>query len=213
MRLLALAPVLASALAAAATITIDDFTIAYTSTGDTTPDVLPGGGTREAWITPWGEGSGALSIGGGTAASSTTTGQAVRLDYSYYGNSLNLLSPGATAADSTVGLHVGTTTPGDVGVSVWFFNSAFETSAYWNFTVSGNSTALYTANLQTIGSEFFWDQVDFIRIEYISPDAGTITLGGDGNGFRVAAVPEPSTYGLMAGALALAAVAARRRRR
>ncbi len=216
-RTAALAPVLFIAAANAATVTIDNFSVTESITGYSynnglTSNTLADGTTRSVSVSPWSGGTATLGISNGTLVTNSAGGYNARIDYNFV-NSISLLGGATSPADVNVGLYVATTSSIDVPFTVWFFNNQYEASAYWEFSAVANNAGLYTANLDAISAFFAWNEVDSIRIEYGTTAGASVSLGGDGQGFRATAVPEASTYGLVLGGLALAVGVARRRRK
>lgn len=219
--MLRIAPaLLLAATASAATVTLDSFTQSQSTTGFSnnngiTSDTLANGTVRSISATPWAAGTVTLGISNGTLVANSGSAYSARVDYNF-ASSLSLLGGAASSADSSVGLHVSTTSSAPVVFSVWFFNNQYEASGFWQFSAAANSSALYSASLASIDAGFPWEAVDFIRIEFGTTASGSVTLGGDGLGFRAgtapAPVPEPSTYGIVLGGLALAGAVVRRRR-
>ena len=225
-RIAALAPVLLVAAASAATITIDDYTSASTVTasslvggatsGWSTYSLLPVGANRQIKTNTWSVGSSTLSVGSGTASVTNNVGYGADMEY-YFASSTSLLPNGAAAGESTAAIHIANNAGNPLGFTVTFWNNAYEVYASWYIVVASNTTGLQSSLLTDISADFVWDQVDAITVSFGNNVAGSLILGGDGLGLRIstptAPVPEPSTYGLVLGGLALAVGVARRRRK
>jgi hypothetical protein len=89
----------------------------------------------------------------------------------------------------------------NVAFDLVFYDSAFNAA-----TVSGASTGLLTTNVDS-GAAFAWN--DISAVDFSLAAADNVSVSGSLTG--IAAVPEPSTYALLAGFAAFIFVAIRRR--
>lgn len=212
---------LIAASASANSVTIDDYNVSAT-TGVTSTDTendselaegyVSAGTFRQMGIGRWSVGTATLTTGGGLITSVSDVGSTVRLTY-YFDPTRSMIPVGATIADSQLSLAISNSANDALSVSVLIYSNSNESSREWSFSVSDNSSGVFSTSLADISSGFAWTEVDVVLIEYQLASAGTVTLGIDGKGFAVTApIPEPSTYGLMLGALALVGAAVRRRR-
>jgi hypothetical protein len=154
-----------------------------------------------------------LSVSGGWVSASSSDRYSIEIDYTF-GTPLNLLVGGVDRANTNLNLYFASNVSSSVDVNITFTNSSFA-SAYWSFGLLGPSSGLRSNSLNSISSTFNWSDVKSIDITYNANSGGNVTLGQDNLGFRAVAapaVPEPSTYGLMLGGLALAFAALRRRK-
>jgi len=131
----------------------------------------------------------------------------LRIDYSA-STPLNLLLGGASATDMIMSLHYETIPSLDLS---FHFTSSSGSNAYWSFSRGSNSSGLISSSLGSINSTFNWGSVNHISINISAMQGGFITLGKDNLGLRVAAVPEPSAFSLLA--IGLGGLAMLRRRR
>jgi len=178
---------------------------------------LPGGIQRQLSIEGFPAGIVDLTASGGwltstsynpsTGSSTDTSYRQLRIDYSAT-TPLNLLLGGASAADMIMSLHYETIPSLDVSFQ---FTSSSGSSAFWSLSRGSNSSGLITSSLRSINSTFNWGSVNNIQINISALQGGGITLGKDNLGLRVAAVPEPSAFSLLA--IGLGGLAMMRRRR
>jgi hypothetical protein len=222
--LVSIAPALLFAAANAETLTIDNFT-EYQSVGrmygSSYPDpsvlTLSNGAVRELTIGGYSSSMANLSVNGGWVSSSSGANYIIGIDYTY-GTPLNLLLGGVDKADINLSLYFATSVTqtlqnSSVDVFVTFTDSNYS-NAYWSFGSVGTTSGLRSTSLNSISSTFNWSSVSEIDVSYTIQGGVSVTLGQDNLGFRadtVPSVPEPSTYGMMLGGLALVAAAVRRR--
>jgi hypothetical protein len=178
---------------------------------------LPGGIQRQLSVSGAVTGIVDLSVSGGqvnstqynpsTGSSNYDTYRILKINYSA-STPLNMLQGGASATDTIMSLHYETIPSLDFSFQ---FTSSSGSNAFWSFSRGSNSSGLISRSLGSINSTFNWGSVNNISIGISSAQGGRITLGKDNLGLRVAAVPEPSAFSLLA--VGLGGLAMMRRRR
>jgi hypothetical protein len=207
----------------ASTLTIDNFMEydrAVKGEGSSMPAngaTLPGGIERQLSVSGAVTGIVDLSVSGSqvnsaqynpsTGSSNYDTYRILEINYSA-STPLNLLLGGASATDMIMSLHYETIPSLDLS---FHFTSSSGSNAYWSFSRGSNSSGLISSSLGSINSTFNWGSVNHISINISAMQGGFITLGKDNLGLRVAAVPEPSAFSLLA--VGLGGLAMMRRRR